>query len=51
MKSMVNSLGDLSGVVSERNLIINILRGLKKRYDHLQTIITHNMLFPTFHKV
>jgi hypothetical protein len=51
MKSMADSLDNLSCVVSERNLILNILRGLNKQYNHLQAIIMHITLFLTFHKV
>jgi hypothetical protein len=51
LKSMANSLADLGCTISDRNLVLNVLRGLNKRYDHLQAIITRNMLFPSFHKV
>jgi hypothetical protein len=51
LKSMADSLGDLVYMVSYRNLILNVLRGLNKQYNHLQAIITCSMPFPTFHKV
>jgi hypothetical protein len=51
MKSMVDSLGDLGCTVSDCNLILNVLRGLNKRYDHLWAMITCSMPFPSFHKV
>jgi hypothetical protein len=35
MKSMVDSLADLGCVICDRNLVLNILRGLKKRYGHI----------------
>jgi hypothetical protein len=35
MKSTTDSLGDLGCVVFDRNLILNVLRGLNKQYDHL----------------
>jgi hypothetical protein len=51
MKSMADSLADLGCTVSDRNLVLNGLRGLNKRYDHLQPIITRSTPFPSFHKV
>jgi hypothetical protein len=50
-KSMTDSLGNLGCVVSNHNLILNVLRGLNTWYDQLCTIITHSTLFLTFHKV
>jgi hypothetical protein len=47
----MKSLADLGCTVSDRNLVLNVLRGLNKRYDHLRTIITCSTLFPSFHKV
>jgi hypothetical protein len=35
MKSMVDSLADLGCTISDRNLILNVLQGLNKCYDHL----------------
>jgi hypothetical protein len=35
MKSMVDSLADLSCIIFDCNLVLNILWGLNKRYDHL----------------
>jgi hypothetical protein len=34
MKSMADSLGNLSYTISDHNLILNVLWGLNKRYDH-----------------
>lgn len=48
---MADSLRDLGCKVSDRNLILNVLRGLNKRYEHLRAIITRSIPFPTFHKV
>jgi hypothetical protein len=50
-KSMTDSLGNLGCVVSNHNLILNVLQGLNTWYDQLRTIITHSTLFLTFHKV
>jgi hypothetical protein len=51
MKSMADSLGDLSCVIFDYNVILNILQVLNKQYDHLGAIITHNTPFLAFHKV
>jgi hypothetical protein len=51
MKSMADSLGNLSYTISDHNLILNVLWGLNKRYDHFQTIITRSMPFVSFHRV
>jgi hypothetical protein len=48
---MTDFLSDLSCMVSDHNLVLNILLGLNKRYDHLQVITMHNTPFPAFHKV
>jgi hypothetical protein len=49
MKSMTDSLADLGCVASDCNLVLNVLRGLNKRYDNLRASSTHNMPFPSFH--
>jgi hypothetical protein len=51
MKAMADSLGDLDCPVSDRNLVLNILRGLNKKYEHLQAIITRSRPFPSFLKL
>jgi hypothetical protein len=51
MKSMTDSLCDLSCIVSKCNLVLYILRGLSKRYNHFRAIITSSTPFPTFDKV
>jgi hypothetical protein len=35
MKIMANSLGDLGYVVSNCNIVLNVLQRLNKLYDHL----------------
>jgi hypothetical protein len=49
MKSMALSLGNLGCMFSGRNLILNVLRGLNKWYDHLWVIIMRITPFLTFH--
>jgi hypothetical protein len=40
MKAMADSLRDLGKKVFDRNLVLNVLRGMNKRYEHLRCIIT-----------
>jgi uncharacterized membrane protein YgcG len=51
MKTMADSFGDLSCPVEDRNLVLNILRGLIDRYTHLQSLIMRQRPFPTFLQV
>jgi len=39
MKSMADSLRDLGEPVPDRTLVLNLLRGLNKRFDHLKTFL------------
>jgi hypothetical protein len=51
IKSMADSLVDLGCAIFDRNLVLNVLRGLNKQYDHICAIITRSTPFPSFHKV
>jgi hypothetical protein len=51
MKAMADSLGDLDCPVSDWNLVLNVLRGLNKKYEHLRAIITRSRPFPSFLKL
>jgi hypothetical protein len=48
---MANSLHDLGELVTDRTLVLNLLRGHSPRYDHLKALINRIVLFPTFHVV
>jgi hypothetical protein len=50
-KNMADALADLESPVDDRILILNILRGLNPRFDHLGVIIWCYMPFPSFLKV
>jgi hypothetical protein len=50
-KSLADSLSVLGYAISDHNLILNVLQGLNKRYDHLHAIIMHNTPFLSFYKV
>jgi hypothetical protein len=45
------SLQDLGMPVSDRMLVLNLLRGLSWRYNHLKAFIKRSVRFPSFHDV
>lgn len=45
---MAVALRDLSCPVTDRILVLNVLRGLSDGYNHLRTWITRQKPFPTF---
>jgi hypothetical protein len=51
MKSMADALHDLGDPVSDRVLVLNVLRGLSSTYDHLKCWVTRQRPFPTFLQV
>ena len=51
MKAMADPLRNHGCKVSDHTLVLNVLRGLNKRYEHLRAIITRSRPFATFHKV
>jgi uncharacterized membrane protein YgcG len=51
MKTMADSLGNLGCPVEDRNLVLNVLRGLSDRYTHLRSLIMRQRPFPTFLQV
>jgi hypothetical protein len=50
-KNMADALADLGSPVDDRILILNILRGLNPRFEHLGAIIRRYTPFPSFLKV
>jgi hypothetical protein len=50
-KNMADALADLESPVDDRILILNILRGLNPRFEHLGAIIRRYTPFPSFLKV
>jgi hypothetical protein len=50
-KGMADALADLGSPVDDRILILNILRGLNLRFEHLGFIIRRSSSFPNFLKV
>jgi hypothetical protein len=51
MKGFTDSLAGLGSDVTNRILMLNVLRGLKKNFKHLCAIFTHAMPSPSFPKV
>jgi uncharacterized membrane protein YgcG len=51
MKTMADSLGDLGCPVEDRNLVLNVLRGLSDRCTHLRLLLMRQRPFPTFLQV
>jgi hypothetical protein len=51
MKGKADALRDLGEPVSDRTIILNILQGLNKRYDHLKTFLKRVVPFPSFYDV
>jgi hypothetical protein len=51
MKTMAGSLGDLGCPVEDRNLVLNVLRGLSDCYTHLRSLLMRQRPFPTFLQV
>jgi hypothetical protein len=50
-KNMADALADLGSPVDDRILVLNILRGLNPRFEHLDAIIRCYTPFPSFLKV
>jgi hypothetical protein len=48
---MVDGLADLSAPVDDQILVLNILRGLNQRFEHVGSIIQHYSPFSNFLKV
>jgi hypothetical protein len=51
IKNMADALADLGSLVDDRILVLNILRGLNPRFEHLGAIIRRYTPFPSFLKV
>jgi hypothetical protein len=48
---MVNALCDLDESVTDLTLVLNVVRGLNKKYNHLNTFLKQAKPFPSFHDV
>ncbi|KAL6597818.1 hypothetical protein ACP70R_046623 [Stipagrostis hirtigluma subsp. patula] len=48
MKTMADELGDLGEPVLDRTLVLNVIRGLNERYEHIGTHIQRSRPLPSF---
>jgi hypothetical protein len=51
MKGMADDLRALGETVTDRHLVLNLLHGLNKRFDHMQIFIKRSHPFPSFHTI
>ena len=51
MKGMADALGDLGEVITDCTLVLNVLRGLNAKYDHMKALLKRTRPFPTFSEV
>jgi hypothetical protein len=49
MKGMADDLHALGETVTDCHLILNLLQGLNKRFDHMKIFIKWSQSFPSFH--
>ena len=48
LKKMADDLTDLGEVVTDRTLVLNVIRGLNERFSHVGTLLRRARPFPTF---
>jgi hypothetical protein len=51
IKDFVDSLANLSIDITDRVLVLNVMRRLNNNFEHLRGIFTHATPFPSFQKV
>jgi hypothetical protein len=51
MKGMADDLHVLGEIVIDRHLILNLLRGLNKRFNHMKIFIKRSQSFPSIHTI
>jgi hypothetical protein len=51
MRGMADDLRALGETVTSRHLVLNLLQGLNKRFDHMKIFIKRSQPFPFFHTV
>jgi hypothetical protein len=51
MKGMADDLRALGETVTDRRLVINLLQGLNKRFEHMKIFIKWSQSFPSFHTI
>ena len=51
MKAMADELRSLGEELPDRHLVLTMLRGLNKKFDHMKAIIKRSTPFPSFQAV
>jgi hypothetical protein len=51
MKGMANDLRALGETVTDRHLVLNLLHGLNKRFNHMKIFIKRSQSFLSFHTI
>jgi hypothetical protein len=51
MKGMADDLRALGETITDYRLVLNLLQGMNKRFDHMKIFIKQSQLFPSFHTV
>jgi hypothetical protein len=51
MKGMADDLRSLGETVTDHHLVLNLLQGLNKMFDHMKIFIKRSQLFPSFHTI
>jgi hypothetical protein len=51
MKAMADDLRALGETITDRHLVLNLLQGLNKRFDHIKIFIKRSQSFPSFHSI
>jgi hypothetical protein len=51
MKGMTDDLHTLGETITNRHLVLNLLQGLNKSFDHMKIFIKQSQSFPSFHTV
>jgi hypothetical protein len=51
MKGMADNLRALGETITDRHLILNLLQGLNKWFDHIKIFIKRSQPFPSFHTI
>jgi hypothetical protein len=51
MKGMTDDLRALGETVTDRHLVLKLLQGLNKRFDHMNIFIKRSQSFPSFHTI
>jgi hypothetical protein len=51
LKGMADDLRALGETVTDRHLVLNLLQGLNKRFDHMKIFIKRSQSFSSFHTI